>query len=229
MRILVLGATGYVGSRVVPALLEAGHSVVAASSSEPDPGRFAWGDDVDWARCDVTDGDAVRTALTDVDGVCYLVHSLDERSFRDRDRVGAETVRDAACGQRRTPRGLPLRVGAGRSDRRAVRPHRLTSRGGGDPRAGHVGRPHRARAPGGRRDRCRVHLVRGDPSAGLAAPGPADPGAPRAPGPADRRQRRPPRHGRGLPCDRSGAGPRTRVGCRRHRWSRCAGVLRAVD
>ena len=95
MRILVLGATGYVGSRVVPALLEAGHSVVAASSSEPDPGRFAWGDDVDWVRCDVTDGDAVRTALTDVEGVCYLVHSLDERSFKDRDRVGAETVRDA--------------------------------------------------------------------------------------------------------------------------------------
>ena len=95
MRILVLGATGYVGSRVVPALLEAGHSVVAASSSEPDPDRFAWGDDVDWVRCDVTDGDAVRTALTDVEGVCYLVHSLDERSFKDRDRVGAETVRDA--------------------------------------------------------------------------------------------------------------------------------------
>ncbi len=95
MQILVLGATGYVGSRVVPALLEAGHSVVASSSSEPDPDRFAWGDDVDWVRCDVTDADAVRVALTDVAGVCYLVHSLDERSFRDRDRVGAETVRDA--------------------------------------------------------------------------------------------------------------------------------------
>ncbi len=55
MRILVLGATGYVGSRVVPALLEAGHEVVAASSSPPDPARFAWGRDVEWARCDVTD------------------------------------------------------------------------------------------------------------------------------------------------------------------------------
>ena len=43
MRILVLGATGYVGSRVVPALLEAGHEVVAASSSAPNPARFAWG------------------------------------------------------------------------------------------------------------------------------------------------------------------------------------------
>jgi uncharacterized protein YbjT (DUF2867 family) len=97
VQILVLGATGYVGSRVVPALLEAGHRVVAASSSEPAPDRFAWGDDVDWVRCDVTGEDAVRLALTDVDAICYLVHSLDARVFEDRDRLGAETVRDAVA------------------------------------------------------------------------------------------------------------------------------------
>ena len=48
MKILVLGATGYVGSRVVPALLADGHQVVAASSSPPAPKKFAWGDLVDW-------------------------------------------------------------------------------------------------------------------------------------------------------------------------------------
>ena len=53
MRIVVLGATGYVGSRLVPALLEAGHDVVAASSSPADPERFAWGDQVTWRQCDV--------------------------------------------------------------------------------------------------------------------------------------------------------------------------------
>lgn len=97
MRILVLGATGYVGSRVVPALLEDGHQVVAASSSVPAPKKFAWGDHVDWVRCDVTDEDAVRLALTDVDGICYLVHSLNSRAFEDRDRRGAEVVRDAVA------------------------------------------------------------------------------------------------------------------------------------
>lgn len=98
MKILVLGATGYVGSRLVPALLDADHSVVAASSSEPAPTRFSWGDQVDWVRCDVTDEDAVRLALTDVEAICYLVHSLNSRSFEDRDLRGAEVVRDAVAG-----------------------------------------------------------------------------------------------------------------------------------
>jgi uncharacterized protein YbjT (DUF2867 family) len=97
VRILVLGATGYVGSRVVPALLDAGHEVVAASSSPPAPRRFTWGEQVRWVQCDVTDEAAVRRALTDVDGICYLVHSLSSRTFEDRDRRGAETVRDVVA------------------------------------------------------------------------------------------------------------------------------------
>jgi uncharacterized protein YbjT (DUF2867 family) len=95
MRILVLGASGYIGSRVVPALLAAGHDVVAASSSLPDPNRFAWGHEVDWARCDVTDETAVRAALHGIDWVCYLVHSLNVRGFADLDRAGADVVCDA--------------------------------------------------------------------------------------------------------------------------------------
>src|SRR6476659_8631036 len=96
MRVLVLGATGYVGSRLVPALVAAGHDVVAASSSPPDPDRFAWGRDVAWRQCDVTDRRAVKRAMRDADGVCYLVHSLSRRDFADLDRVGASHVRDAA-------------------------------------------------------------------------------------------------------------------------------------
>ena len=95
LRILVLGATGYVGSRLVPDLLAAGHQVVASSSSEPDPDRFAWGNDVRWQRCDVADPASVARALRDVDAVCYLVHSLDHRGFADLDRVAAGHVRDA--------------------------------------------------------------------------------------------------------------------------------------
>ena len=95
MRVLVLGATGYVGSRLVPALLDAGLDVRAASSSPPDPMRFAWGSAVDWAECDVTSDPAVREALVDVDVVVYLVHSLNGREFAGRDLLGAQVVRDA--------------------------------------------------------------------------------------------------------------------------------------
>jgi uncharacterized protein YbjT (DUF2867 family) len=97
MRILVLGATGYVGSRVVPALLASGHAVVASSSSRPDPDRFSWGGEVDWAQCDVTSRGDVANALDGVDGVLYLVHSLDVRGFVERDRLGATVVRDAVA------------------------------------------------------------------------------------------------------------------------------------
>jgi uncharacterized protein YbjT (DUF2867 family) len=94
MRVLVLGATGYVGSRLVPALLARGDEVVAASSSAPAPGRFAWGSDVTWTQCDATVPSDVATAVEGVDAVCYLVHSLDVRGFGERDRVAARTVRD---------------------------------------------------------------------------------------------------------------------------------------
>ncbi len=98
MRVLVLGATGYVGSRLVPHLLEHGHDVVAASSSAPSPERFGWDDRVRAIRCDVTDPAAVAAAVEGADAVVYLVHSLDRSDFTDRDRVGADNVAAAVTG-----------------------------------------------------------------------------------------------------------------------------------
>ena len=95
MRVLVLGATGYVGSRLVPALLDAGHDVVASSSRAPRPAAHAWGDRVEWRRCDATDRDQVDAALAGVDALVYLVHSLDSPGFADRDRLAARTVAEA--------------------------------------------------------------------------------------------------------------------------------------
>jgi uncharacterized protein YbjT (DUF2867 family) len=95
VRILVVGATGYIGSRLVPELLRRGHEVVAGASSPPRPERFSWGDQVELLQVDATDAGQVRRATERVDAVCYLVHGLAGRSFRSRDRLAAEHVRDA--------------------------------------------------------------------------------------------------------------------------------------
>lgn len=93
---MVAGATGYIGSRLVPELLGRGHRVVAAASSAPRPVDFSWGRDVEWARMDATDGPEVRSALAGADAVCYLVHSLAGPGFAARDAQAARTVRAAA-------------------------------------------------------------------------------------------------------------------------------------
>jgi uncharacterized protein YbjT (DUF2867 family) len=103
VRILVAGATGYIGSRLVPELVRRGHDVVAASSRPPDPERFGWDEKVTARRMDATDKVAVLAATHDVDAVVYLVHGLSAPGFRARDLQAAENMRDAVgeCGVRR--------------------------------------------------------------------------------------------------------------------------------
>ena len=85
MRFAVLGATGFVGRALVPALAERGE-VVAVSRSGGGEGA------VRAVAADVTDAEAVRPALEGVDVAYYLVHSLDSPDYAARDRRGAETV-----------------------------------------------------------------------------------------------------------------------------------------
>jgi len=92
MRIAVLGASGTVGSALVPVLARE-HEVVAISR-RPHPGGH---DDVAWMVGDVMNPTSIHRALAGVDVVCYLVHSLGQDDFAARDRRGASIVARAAA------------------------------------------------------------------------------------------------------------------------------------
>ncbi|GGV08665.1 NAD(P)-dependent oxidoreductase [Streptomyces litmocidini] len=116
-RCLVTGASGYIGGRLVPELLDSGHSV-RCLARHPDKLRdFPWTDRVETARGDVTDAESLRAALAGVDVAYYLVHSMSSTAdFEDTDRLAARTFAAEArsAGVRRivylgglAPRGVP--------------------------------------------------------------------------------------------------------------------------
>lgn len=96
MRVLVTGATGYVGSRLVPGLLSAGHEVAAATRDADRLHEQAWHAQVEATTFDIEDAETIESAVSDVDAVVYLVHSMGEGDFVTKDREAAQRVAAAA-------------------------------------------------------------------------------------------------------------------------------------
>jgi uncharacterized protein YbjT (DUF2867 family) len=98
MRVLVTGATGYIGGRLVRELLARGHEVRALARTPAKLDDRPWRDQVEVVHGDVFDPESLDRACRGVDAVHYLVHSMDgQRGFADRDRTAAANVRDAAA------------------------------------------------------------------------------------------------------------------------------------
>ncbi|HMO10842.1 MAG TPA: SDR family oxidoreductase [Actinotalea sp.] len=93
----VTGVTGYVGGRLVPELLDAGHRVRAVARHPSRLRDRPWYDDVEAVAADSGDLDAIRAALEGVDVAYYLIHSLGSGAkFEARDRRVALTFAQAA-------------------------------------------------------------------------------------------------------------------------------------
>ena len=97
MKVAVIGATGYVGGRLVPELLAARHEVRCLARTPAKLANVEWRSEVEVVAADVLDQASLDDAMVGVEAVYYLVHAMGHAGdFEETDRLGAENTRAAA-------------------------------------------------------------------------------------------------------------------------------------
>ena len=95
--ILVTGATGYIGGRLVSRLLNEGHTVRVVVRTPEKLKDVPWAERVEIVQGDLQDPDTMEAACGGVDALYYLVHSMGSgRGFERRESSIAATVASAA-------------------------------------------------------------------------------------------------------------------------------------
>jgi uncharacterized protein YbjT (DUF2867 family) len=97
-RVLVSGATGYIGGRLVPHLLKAGHEVRCFVRTPERLDGEPWLGDVEVVEGDALEADTIPPAMEGIDAAYYLIHSLGvgKDAFAERDRRAATNFGHAA-------------------------------------------------------------------------------------------------------------------------------------
>ena len=97
MKILVTGATGYIGKRLIPSLIEEGHEIYCCVR---DINRFhlpkSIRDNVKIVILDLLDFNSLSNIPKDIDGAYYLVHSMsNSKNYSELEQKSAENFRTA--------------------------------------------------------------------------------------------------------------------------------------
>jgi len=98
MNILLTGATGYIGKRLLPVLVEQGHFVYCCAR---DPGQFNPPKSVlpfiDIIKVDFLDKETLETIPKNIDAAYYLIHSMSSsKDYEELERISAKNFQSAA-------------------------------------------------------------------------------------------------------------------------------------
>ena len=96
-RVLVTGATGYVGGRLVPRLIDAGFLVRVLVRDPVKLTDVPWASEVEIVTGDLDDASTLPAAMEGVEVLYYLVHSMGKPGhFREQEEAAAGNVAKAA-------------------------------------------------------------------------------------------------------------------------------------
>lgn len=95
-KILLTGATGYIGGRLLPRMVERGYEV-RCLSRRPEALESSFPSEIEVVQADVAKADTLQNVMDGIDTAFYFVHSMGSSGdFEDADRIAAENFAAAA-------------------------------------------------------------------------------------------------------------------------------------